>query len=148
MKLPLRRVILVGAIVAVISILFTTSWKNIPGTPSAGMVLARAQAPAAARPQTSEQAFKNIQVLKGIPVDEFMGTMGLFSAALRVCWAPATCGRNIESAVGSRSATKTDGTQDGHDGQCDQPRQLRRAPGRNVLDVSSRQPGSINYASD
>jgi hypothetical protein len=33
----------------------------------------------------SEQAFKNIQVLKGIPVDEFMGTMGLFSAALSVC---------------------------------------------------------------
>src|SRR5262249_12085704 len=38
-----------------------------------------------ARPQMSEQAFKNIQVLKGIPVDEFMGTMGLFSAALSVC---------------------------------------------------------------
>jgi photosynthetic reaction center cytochrome c subunit len=36
-------------------------------------------------PQMSEQAFKNIQVLKGIPVDEFMGTMGLFSAALSVC---------------------------------------------------------------
>ena len=33
----------------------------------------------------SEVAFKNIQVLKGIPVDEFMGTMGLFSAALSVC---------------------------------------------------------------
>src|SRR6266550_7759156 len=30
---------------------------------------------------TSEQAFKNIQVLKGIPVDDFMGTMGIMSAA-------------------------------------------------------------------
>lgn len=29
--------------------------------------------------------FKNIQVLKGLTVDEFMGTMGLFSAALNVC---------------------------------------------------------------
>src|SRR5262244_3026039 len=85
MKLPLKRVILVGAIVAAISILFATSWTNIPGSPSAGVVLARAQAPAAARPQMSDQAFKNIQVLKGIPVDEFMGTMGLFSAALSVC---------------------------------------------------------------
>jgi photosynthetic reaction center cytochrome c subunit len=37
------------------------------------------------RPILSEAAFKNIQVLKGIPVDEFMGTMGLFSAALNVC---------------------------------------------------------------
>ena len=35
--------------------------------------------------QMSEVAFKNIQVLKGIPVDEFMGTMGLFSAALSYC---------------------------------------------------------------
>jgi photosynthetic reaction center cytochrome c subunit len=31
--------------------------------------------------QTSEQAFKNIQVLKGIAVDDFMGTMGIMSAA-------------------------------------------------------------------
>jgi photosynthetic reaction center cytochrome c subunit len=35
--------------------------------------------------QMSEAAFKNITVLKGIPVDEFMGTMGLFSAALSFC---------------------------------------------------------------
>jgi hypothetical protein len=30
----------------------------------------------------SDQAFKNIQVLKGIPVDDFMGTMGIMTAAL------------------------------------------------------------------
>jgi len=41
-----------------------------------------AQAQSAARPQMSDQAFKNIQILKGIPVDEFLGTMGLFAAAL------------------------------------------------------------------
>jgi photosynthetic reaction center cytochrome c subunit len=33
-------------------------------------------------PPMAEQVFKNIQVLKGIPVDEFMDTMGVFSAAL------------------------------------------------------------------
>jgi hypothetical protein len=33
------------------------------------------------RPQLSDQVFKNIQVLKGIPVDQFMGTMGFFSAS-------------------------------------------------------------------
>src|SRR2546428_12699270 len=32
-------------------------------------------------PQMAEQVFKNVQVLKGIPVDEFMDTMGMFSAA-------------------------------------------------------------------
>jgi hypothetical protein len=46
---------------------------------------AAAQAASAQRPQTSEEAFKNVQLLKGIPVDEFMGTMGLFSAALSMC---------------------------------------------------------------
>ena len=46
---------------------------------------ARGQAAkSAADPKTqmSEDAFKNIQVLRGIPVNEFMGTMGFFSAAL------------------------------------------------------------------
>jgi photosynthetic reaction center cytochrome c subunit len=37
---------------------------------------------ASARGQMAEDVFKNIQVLKGIPVNEFMGTMGVFSAAL------------------------------------------------------------------
>ena len=34
------------------------------------------------RPQAAENVFKNIQVLKGIPVDDFMDTMGIMSAAL------------------------------------------------------------------
>jgi outer membrane lipoprotein-sorting protein len=42
-------------------------------------LLGAAQQPA---PQMAEQVFKNVQVLKGIPVDEFMDTMGMFSAAL------------------------------------------------------------------
>ncbi len=35
--------------------------------------------------EMSDKYFKNVTVLKGIPVDEFMGTMGLFSAALSYC---------------------------------------------------------------
>ena len=31
-----------------------------------------------AKQQLSQDAFKNIQVLRGIPVNEFMGTMGFF----------------------------------------------------------------------
>jgi hypothetical protein len=34
------------------------------------------------KPQLSEEAFKNIQVLRGIPVKEFMETMGFFAASL------------------------------------------------------------------
>jgi hypothetical protein len=41
-----------------------------------------AQAPAQSRPPMAEQVFKNVQVLKGIPVDDFMDTMGIMSAAL------------------------------------------------------------------
>ncbi len=50
-----------------------------------GITCAQAQtakAGAADKPQMSEDAFKNIQVLRGIPVNEFMGTMGFFSASL------------------------------------------------------------------
>jgi len=48
----------------------------------AGVPVAMAQQ-AAPKPLLSEEAFKNIQVLKGIPVDDFMQTMGLMSAALQ-----------------------------------------------------------------
>src|SRR6202790_2904271 len=34
------------------------------------------------KPKKSEEAFKNVQVLRGIPVNEFMGTMGFFAASL------------------------------------------------------------------
>jgi len=34
------------------------------------------------KPLMAEQVFKNIQALKGIPVDDFMETMGLMTAAL------------------------------------------------------------------
>src|SRR5262245_16492223 len=37
------------------------------------------------RPQMVEEVFKNIQVLKGISVDDFMGTMGVMSIALGYC---------------------------------------------------------------
>ena len=42
---------------------------------------AAAQAPQD-RPPNAEEVFKNVQVLKGIPVDQFMGTMGFFSSSL------------------------------------------------------------------
>jgi hypothetical protein len=47
-----------------------------------GQVPAGGQATPAEKPPMSEEFFKNIQVFRGIPVDEFMGTMGFFAAAL------------------------------------------------------------------
>ena len=47
----------------------------------AGVLLAAGQAQPERQP-LAEEVFKNIRVLRGLPVDEFMGTMGVFSAAL------------------------------------------------------------------
>ncbi len=47
-----------------------------------GLLLASGQTGAQQKPLLAEDVFKNIQVLKGIPVNQFMETMGFFSAAL------------------------------------------------------------------
>ena len=45
-------------------------------------VTAAVSALGAQRPPMAEEVFKNVQVLKGIPVNQFMETMGFFSASL------------------------------------------------------------------
>ena len=47
-----------------------------------GSALAAPQAEPPAAKKTSDTVFKNIQVMKGVPVDDFMGTMGVMCAAL------------------------------------------------------------------
>jgi hypothetical protein len=47
-----------------------------------GVWPASGQTPAQPKPLMAEDVFKNVQVLKGIPVNQFMETMGFFSAAL------------------------------------------------------------------
>ena len=46
------------------------------------VAVTRAQDRPADTPLMAEQVFKNVQVLKGIPVSEFMGTMGFLAASL------------------------------------------------------------------
>ncbi|MBZ5579816.1 MAG: photosynthetic reaction center cytochrome c subunit [Acidobacteriia bacterium] len=97
MRLPSKRLIVSGAAAWLIAFALggmdsrhasiASSDHSGPKTwlgalPFEGVAFAQSQGP---NTQMSEVAFKNIQVLKGIPVDEFMGTMGLFSAALSVC---------------------------------------------------------------
>src|SRR5258706_10570067 len=47
-----------------------------------GLVIVSGQAAQAGKPQMAEEVFKNVQILKGIPVDESMDTMGMISAAV------------------------------------------------------------------
>jgi photosynthetic reaction center cytochrome c subunit len=68
---------------------------------------ARGQAPpaapaAAARPavpadQLSQNAFKNVTAIINVPVDEFMQTMGVFSAALSMCCAECHTGAGTDT---------------------------------------------------
>src|SRR5712692_10425917 len=71
MKLRLRGVILVATVMA--------------GRCAIGVISARAQAGgqqgSEQKPPMAEDVFTNVQILRGIPVDEFMETMGFFSAA-------------------------------------------------------------------
>src|SRR5277367_4375335 len=69
MKLPKRAWMVRGA----------TAWLGA-ALPFAGVAFAQA------KPQMADDVFKDIKVLKGLTVDEFMGTMGRLSAALNVCW--------------------------------------------------------------
>ena len=66
----------------------------------AGLLYARSQGAQNARPQMSEEAFKDIRVLKGVPVDEFMDVMGMFSASLGYCCTDC----HVKEAVGNIGA--------------------------------------------
>ena len=55
--------------------------RGAAGTPSPQSA-AGGQAGSAATPLLAEQAFKNVQALKGISAADFMGTMGIMTAAL------------------------------------------------------------------
>jgi hypothetical protein len=72
------------------------------GVPAIGTEAAAQSQPAPSeQPPMAETVFKDVQVLKGIPVDEFMDTMGMFAAATTKdctgCHAP-------EILTGSRDA--------------------------------------------
>ena len=67
--------ILIGVIMATLACLLGVAFAR-------GQAAQTAPAGQAQRPQMAEEVFMNVQVLKGIPVDEFMDTMGMFAASL------------------------------------------------------------------
>ncbi len=78
MQVGVRRVIrgvilcVAAAFVACVTGVMTGAVTNAAG---------QGQAAGGQAPQMAEQVFKDVQVLKGITVDEFMDTMGMFAAA-------------------------------------------------------------------
>jgi photosynthetic reaction center cytochrome c subunit len=67
--------VMLGVTVVTVADLLGLAW-----TAQAGAQAGQVAPPASAR--TSDQVFKNVQALKGISVDDFIGTMGIMSAAL------------------------------------------------------------------
>jgi hypothetical protein len=65
--------------------MMTLSVRVATGLAAAALIgaLTTAQVSSQDRPLLSDQVFKNVQALKGIPVDEFLGTMGIMAAALQ-----------------------------------------------------------------
>ena len=104
---------------------------------------------AARNPRSSDQVFKNIQVLKGIPVDDFLDTMGIMSAALGFdCVECHVDAGTDDRELGVRHRQEAHGPADDADGGGDQPNQLPRPAGRHLLDVSSRPRHSSQHAAD
>ena len=96
-KMKRRRVILVVAGLIIACLPGVESGADLPNTPeqASGVLLGHAihqqagtgtaevkQARGESAPQMAEEVFKNIQVLRGVSVDDFLGTMGIMSAAL------------------------------------------------------------------
>ena len=70
----------IGSRLAALGAVLVAGALTAPFDSQGPSVLAQGRADDA--PQMSDAVFKNVQMLKGIPVDEFMDTMGMFSAAL------------------------------------------------------------------
>jgi hypothetical protein len=69
-----------------IAFLTILGFRSTPAPSSAAQTAARQGAtPVRRGPVMVEDVFKNVQALKGITVDEFMGTMGIMSASLGLC---------------------------------------------------------------
>jgi ubiquinol-cytochrome c reductase cytochrome b subunit len=89
---PGRRPAVMGSfaiVLAGIALLTVLGFRSTPRPSSqTDQAIARGEARAAGQqrgPVMVEDVFKNVQALKGITVDEFMGTMGIMSASLGLC---------------------------------------------------------------
>jgi len=94
---PAKRPAVIGSFIVVLAAITFLTVVGIRSTPmsTAAQVASRAGAPGA--PVMVEDVFKNVQALKGITVDEFMGTMGLMSASLGLCCSDCHPGAGTES---------------------------------------------------
>src|SRR5437868_11380140 len=88
-----------------------------------GVATVRGQAQPGTRVPMAEEVFKNIQVLKGIPEDQFMSTMGIFASSLgKNCSECHGEERRQLGALCERHAVEAGRAPDGADDEADQRR--------------------------
>ena len=103
-RAPSKRRLVIGGFVVVyagITLLTVLGFRSTPAPSVPSQQATRATGTTAGAGQRGpvmvEDVFKNVQALKGITVDEFMGTMGLMSASLGLCCSDCHPGAGTES---------------------------------------------------
>ncbi len=97
-----RRPIVIGSFVVVLAGITFLTVLGFRSTPSEGQQAgagADGTVPDGTGQMMVEDVFKNVQALKGMTVDEFMGTMGLMSASLGLCCSDCHPGAGTDSVV-------------------------------------------------
>jgi photosynthetic reaction center cytochrome c subunit len=82
MKLGSKSNVLVAIATALAFLLRASSLYAAPQAAPRAQTPPTGQSAPATKPVMAEEVFKNVQVLRGIPVDEFMATMGFIAASL------------------------------------------------------------------
>jgi len=110
-------------------------------------VPAGGQAVPAPKPLMAEDVFKNVQVLKGIPADEFMGTMSVvLGGSGRLLRDVSRRQGRLGQLCARYRSEKADGAPHGADDGRHQSDELRRTAGGDVLHLSSRQRSPQDHA--
>lgn len=86
-------------VLAGIVFLTVLGFKSTPAPQAPSQAAALVTTAGQRRPVMVEDVFKNVQALKGLTVDEFMGTMGLMSASLGLCCNDCHPGAGTDSVV-------------------------------------------------
>jgi len=104
-RAPRNRPVVISSFAIILTSIALLTYQGFRTTPSSA-----AQSPQAAARQTAraagqggpvmvEDVFKNVQALKGLTVDEFMGTMGIMSASLGLCCSDCHPGAGTDKVV-------------------------------------------------
>jgi ubiquinol-cytochrome c reductase cytochrome b subunit len=90
-RAPRNRPVVISSFAIILTSIALLTYQGFRTTPSPSAQTVQAAAQQSARasgqrgPVVVEDVFKNVQALKGITVDEFMGTMGIMAASLGLC---------------------------------------------------------------